>query len=187
MSDKEEFLELCAGIERDGIKDLMEWLEGTDFYEAPASTRYHLSCPGGLLHHSLNVYHEAKKLLGTFPEIQVSEDTVRITALFHDLCKVNFYGTEKRNVKTEFGRWETRDVYTVCEKVPYGAHGAKSLSIVQNFVKLSAEECVAILQHMGTFQGEAKDVGSAFSAFPYAWLLSVADQAATYIDENEKG
>ena len=76
-----------------------------------------------------------------------------------------------------------REVYAVHEMVPYGAHGAKSLSIVQNYMKLSAEECVAILHHMGAFHGEAKDVGSAFDAFPYAWLLSVADQAATYIDE----
>ena len=51
MPEKERFLELCDSIHRDGISDLMDWLEKSDFYSAPASTRFHGNHPGGLLQH----------------------------------------------------------------------------------------------------------------------------------------
>lgn len=185
MSDKERFVELCSGINRNGINGLLAWLETTDFYRAPASTRYHLSCEGGLLKHSLHVYDEAKRLLSVYPEIEVSEDSVRIATLFHDICKVDFYGVEKRNRKNEFGRWESYDAYTVQERLKFGAHGAKSVILVQRFIRLTDEEAVAILHHMSAFDAEAKNVGAAFEAYPFAWLVSVADQSATYITERD--
>ena len=53
---KEEFIELLKSTNRDGIDKLLAWIEKSDFYKAPASTRFHGSYEGGLLEHSLNVY-----------------------------------------------------------------------------------------------------------------------------------
>ena len=181
QNSKERFINLCRSINRDGIDALMAWLETTDFYEAPASKAYHGAFRGGLLEHSLHVYDQLKRLLVAFPEIRCSEDTAVIISLFHDFCKINFYATERRNRKNGSGQWESYDAYTINEKFPFGGHGSKSVFIIQNFIRLSAEEAVAINCHMSAWDNP--HVGSAYEHFPLAWLLSVADQASTYIDE----
>lgn len=183
LKNKEIFKELASGITRDGIGALMKWLEESDFYYAPASKFYHGSFEGGLAIHSINVYRQLVRILGAYPEIQVPEESKLIAALFHDVCKVNFYATEKRNRKNEEGRWETYDAYCINEKYVFGGHGSKSVFLVQNFIKLTPEEAVAINCHMGAFGDNKNDVGKAYEQFPFAWALSVADQAATYIDE----
>lgn len=184
--NKVRFLELCKGIKRDGIDDLIKWLESSDFFVAPASTRFHGSYAGGLCEHSLNVYDEAKRLLEVYPEIEVSEETVLITTLFHDLCKVNNYASEKRNRKNAEGQWESYDAYTTKPKLNFGGHGSKSVFITQQFIKLTPEEGVAINCHMSTFDGDSGYVGQAYEQFPYAWLVSVADQSATFVIESRK-
>jgi len=182
LTEKERFLALCTGIHRDGISDLMDWLEKSDFYVAPASTRFHGNCPGGLLQHSLNVYDELRRVLQAYPEIGATDETIAIISLFHDLCKVNLYTVEKRNRKNEEGKWESYDAYFTKEKFCFGGHGSKSVFIVQNFIKLTPEEATAINCHMGSWDGN-KDIGNAYEQFNLAWALHVADEAATYIKE----
>lgn len=126
-----------------------------------------------------------KRLLPVYPEIEIDDDSVVITTLFHDLCKVNFYASEKRNRKNEFGQWESYDAYTVNEKFCYGGHGSKSVFICQTFIRLLPEEAVAINCHMSCWDGN-KDVSNAYEQHPYAWLLHVADEAATYIEETKQ-
>lgn len=176
---------LCKSIDRPGISDLLGWLEESDFYIAPASGRYHGAYPGGLLEHSLNVYDELKRLLTVYPEIEVTEESVVICSLFHDLCKVNFYASEKRNRKNEFGQWESYDAYTIQEKFCFGGHGSKSVYLVQHFIQLKPFEAVAINCHMSCWDG-GTDVGKAYEKFPFAWLLHVADESATYIKESKE-
>lgn len=185
MTEKERFLELCSNIRREGTDGLMSWLEKSDFYIAPTSTRFHGNYPGGLLQHSLNVYDELKRILQAYPEINVSEETAVIVSLFHDLCKVNFYTTEKRNRKNEDGKWESYDAYAVKEKFCFGGHGSKSVFIVQSFIKLTPEEAAAINCHMSSWDGN-QNVGSAYAQFPLAWVLHVADEAAGYFRETRK-
>lgn len=185
MTDKERFITLCKVIQRDGIDDLMEWLESSDFYTAPASTRFHGNHPGGLLAHSINVYEELKRILQTYPEVDISEETVAIVSLFHDLCKVNFYASEKRNRKNEDGKWESYDAYTIKEKFCFGGHGSKSVFIVQNFIKLTPAEAAAINCHMGAFGDNGEYVGKTFEQYPLAFLLHMADCAATYLRESD--
>lgn len=184
MENKERFVSLCNQITRPGIEDLMSWLEKSDFYVAPASSKFHGSYPGGLLEHSLNVYDELKRLLKAYPEIQIPEETAIICSLFHDLCKVNRYKTEKRNRKNNAGQWESYDFYTVSEKFYFGGHGSKSVFIIQQFIKLTPEEAVAINCHMSSWDGN-KDVGLAFEQYPFAWLVHVADESSTYIIEKK--
>lgn len=178
------FLDICKKINRDGIDDLLHWLEWSDFFTAPASTRFHLSEPGGLLEHSLNVYDNLIRLLDTYKEIQVSEETAAICALFHDLCKVNVYRAVKRNKKDDAtGKWVQYDSYEFDEKLSYGGHGSKSVFIIQKYIDLTPEEAVAINCHMSAWGDNRDYVSKAYEQFPFAWLLSVADQASTYVTE----
>ena len=150
MSNKEIFIELLKGINRNGIEKLSAFLEESDFYTAPSSTKYHLSIPGGLLHHSLNV-HKLLVVKDKSYKLNINPETLLITSLFHDLCKINFYGTEFRNVKNdETGQWEKKQIYVVKDQFPMG-HGEKSVIILQQFMTLSEEEQLAIRWHMGPF------------------------------------
>lgn len=184
MEKKERFISLCKTVNREGMDGLLKWLEENDFYACPASSRYHGAYPGGLLEHSLNVYDELKRLLSVYSEVQVPEESVVIAALFHDLCKVNLYTTEKRNRKNSAGQWESYDAYTIQEKFCFGGHGSKSVFLAQHFISLTPEEAVAINCHMSSWDGNT-NVGKAFEQFPFAWLLHVADESATYILEKE--
>ena len=83
---KQEFIHLLSFVERDGVQSLLEWLESTDFYTAPASTKYHGAYAGGLLEHSLNVF---RRLVKRCPAADM--DTLTITALLHDVCKIHLY------------------------------------------------------------------------------------------------
>lgn len=184
MNNKERFLELCKSVNREGMSKLLDWLENSDFYSAPASTKHHGAYRGGLVEHSLNVYDELKRLLSVYPEIKVSEDSVIISALFHDLCKINFYVSEKRNRKNEAGQWESYDAYNVQEKFCFGGHGSKSVFLAERFIRLTVEEAVAINCHMASWDGNT-NVGSSYNQYPFAWLLHVADESATFIRERE--
>jgi hypothetical protein len=183
MTNKEEFLSICnENIKRPGVDKLLSWLEKSDFYIAPASSRFHGDYAGGLVDHHLHVYKQLKRLLAAYPEVQCSDETVAVIALFHDLCKVNMYTVEKRNKKNEAGQWVSYDAFTINEKFCYGGHGSKSVFLIMKFMDLSTEEATAINCHMSCWDGN-KDVGSAYAQCHLAWLLHAADEAATYMDE----
>lgn len=181
-----------SNISRPGADKLLEWLKSTDFFEAPASTRYHLSRTGGLVEHSIGVYERLKTLCDVEDEtttsfIEPSLETITICGLLHDICKANYYSVEMRNRKNEQGKWEQYPFYVVNDRLPYG-HGEKSVYIISSFMKLSREEAMAIRWHMGGFDEAAKGgtLGAAFNQFPLALLLHLADMQATYLDESEK-
>lgn len=194
---KDRFVELYQQlITRPGADKLLAWLETTDFFDAPASTRFHLSRPGGLVEHSIHVYHRLHDLFVSErqnrenePFIELSdseEETIAICGLLHDICKANFYAVEMRNRKNEQGQWEKYPFYVVNDQLPYG-HGEKSVYIISGFMKLTREEAMAIRWHMGfsdnDFRAGGFSVGNAFEKFPLALLTHMADLQATYLDE----
>ena len=195
---KEKFLEIYRkNITRPGADKLLAWLETTDFFTAPASTRFHLSRPGGLVDHSVHVYERLDNLVtdeegypgSTFGEdFTISDETIAICGLLHDICKANFYTVEMRNRKNEQGQWEKYPFYVVDDQLPYG-HSEKSVYIISGFMKLTREEAMAIRWHMGfsdtDFKGGGFSVGNAFGKFPLAVLTHIADLQATYLDEAE--
>lgn len=196
---KDRFIQLYqAFVKRPGADKLLAWLETTDFFEAPASTRFHLSRPGGLVEHSIHVYHRLHDLYVSErqraedqPFIELlngEEETIAICALLHDICKANFYTVEMRNRKNEQGQWEKYPFYVVDDQLPYG-HGEKSVYIISGFMKLTREEAMAIRWHMGfsdtDFKGGGFSAGNAFGKFPLAVLMHIADLQATYLDEAE--
>lgn len=187
---KEEFLSIYNGnIKRDGADNFLNYLLKTDFFTAPASTRFHGSHEGGLLEHSLNVYHCLKDYLERDRTKQLyrmnySKETIALCALLHDVCKVNFYKTDYRNAKNERGEWEKVPYYTIDDTLPYG-HGEKSVYIISGFMRLTREEAFAIRYHMGFSGVEDKNsIGKAFEMFPLAFALSVADMEASYYLES---
>ena len=179
---KEEFLELLRSIKREGIEDLINFIEKTDFFKAPASTRFHGSHEGGLLEHSMKVYEILKhKVNINIEKIEVSEDTLKIVALLHDICKANFYKVDYRNAKNSFGEWEKVPYYTVEDTIPYG-HGEKSVMMLTEYIKLTSEEKYAIRWHMGFTEPKElyTTLGLAYQKYPLALLLFEADLEATY-------
>ncbi|MCR5553215.1 MAG: HD domain-containing protein [bacterium] len=174
-------------IKREGIDALLAWLESSDFFTAPASTKFHLCEEGGLCAHSLNVYERMVRLCDAeYGEDGYNKESIAIIALFHDLCKTNIYKTEMRNVK-ENGEWVQKPFYTVDDSLPYG-HGEKSVYMLSGFMKLTRDEAMAINWHMGGLdarsQGGSFDYSKAFTKYPLALLIHLADMQATFIDEN---
>lgn len=178
---KEEYIELLKITNRNGIDKLIQWLEQTDFFTAPASTKYHLSKEGGLLEHSLNVYDELVNEYGVSDSIS----SLIIVALLHDICKANFYSISEKNVK-KGDKWIKEPYYTVEDQFPVG-HGEKSVMIIQKFIKLTDEEIAAIRWHMGAYEPKENynSLSRAFSKYPLALMLHIADLKATYIREKE--
>lgn len=192
MTKKDEFIEIYKQyIVRPGADELLKYLEHhSDFFTAPASTRYHLSYEGGLVEHSLNVYYCLKSYLERDRVkneygLSVSDETIAVVALLHDVCKTNCYQKSFRNVKDENGKWQRVPSYEFSDPMPYG-HGEKSVYILSGFMHLTREEAFAIRYHMG-FAGteDARNVGESFRLFPLAFALSTADMEATYFLENE--
>ncbi len=184
--NKAEFLRIAReNIHRDGLEELLKFLESTDFFTAPCSTKFHLCVPGGLCQHSLNVYDRLIRLCIDEYGEEFNEESVAICALFHDICKACYYKTEMRNVK-ENGEWVQKPYYTVDDALPYG-HGEKSVYIINGYMRLSREEAMAINWHMGGFdcrvQGGSHAYEAAYSKYKFAVLMHIADLEATYIDE----
>ena len=194
MTDRERFIDLYkTHIHREGADKLLEYLDSpaSDFFTAPASTKFHNNVKGGLLQHSLNVYDclvsyfasdRRKQLLGLE---DVSDETLAVVALLHDLCKVNVYKESTRNQKDASGVWRQVPYYEFKDELPYG-HGEKSVYIISGFMRLSREEAFAIRYHMGfSTEDDARNVGAAFEMFPLALALSIADTEATYYLEGK--
>lgn len=193
MSIKEKFIEIYnREITRPGADKMLEFLQSpkSDFFTAPASTRFHGAYEGGLCEHSINVYEclrdymerpRVKELYG----LEVSPETIAIVSLLHDVCKIKCYKKGKRNVKDETGKWISVDTFEFDDTLPYG-HGEKSVYMISPYMQLTREEAFAIRYHMGFSGGEdVRNVGKAFEMFPLAFALSTADMEATYFLENE--
>lgn len=165
-------------IKRKGIDELLESLSKTDFYTAPASTRFHDSHKGGLVKHSVKVFEHLKDFTEK-DKLDVDMETVAIVALFHDICKVHFYKTEMRNTK-ENGKWIKVPYYTVDDKFPLG-HSSKSIILIREHMKLSPDEMLAINAHMGGFDKRDFIISNTFEKCPLAVYLHMADLKATYL------
>lgn len=168
-------------IHREGADELLKWLEESDFFTAPASTKFHGSYEGGLVEHSINVFRRLECM-----PVTASMETLAIVALLHDVCKANFYTIDYRNKKNERGVWERVPYYTIDDTFPMG-HGEKSVYIISKFMKLTDEEAFAIRWHMGGFDESVKGgsfaLSGAWEKYPLGVLLHCADLQASYLDE----
>lgn len=191
-------------IHRKGALEFLEWLKQSDFFTAPASSRYHLAVSGGLCQHSLNVYKRLKFLVFSIHQNQASftPESIAVVSLLHDVCKANMYKEMRRNQKTydkekvtkaekdqikhdSLGDyiWESIPSYEINEDFIFG-HGEKSVYLINKFMKLTDEEAQAIRYHMSSWKhDDISSVGKVYAANHLAFLLHVADEMATYMDE----
>jgi hypothetical protein len=140
MTDtKNEILKILNETKVEGMENLVKWLETTDFFEAPSSTKFHGAFKGGLAEHSLNVYHLFLKK-DTEYHLVLPERTIVICGLLHDLCKVNVYKAPGYNGAP----------YKFVENLPIG-HAEKSIAILLRFIKLTDKELILIRWHMAMF------------------------------------
>jgi len=208
----QRFESLLSKVNRDGVNELINYIRTeTDFYEAPASTQFHLACKGGLLQHSHNVYNCLYVKRQSFIWDKVLEDTADesliLVALLHDLCKANFYTKGTRNQKTydidkvpaapkqnvkhdDMGDfiWESVLKYGIDDKMPLG-HGEKSVILISQFITLTPEEIIAIRWHMGFSEEKAmyNSLGKAMEEYPLVLALHEADLEASKLIEGNDG
>lgn len=186
MGYKEEFIRIYKeNIKREGSAELLEWLQKTDFFTAPASTKFHGACEQGLVMHSISVFHTLVDK--HFDPETDNMESFAICALLHDLCKAEFYKVSTRNVKNEeTGKWEKVPYYAVEDKFPFG-HGEKSVFLIERFLRLKPAEAMAIRWHMGGFDEAARGgsfaISVAYEKYPLAIKLHLADLESTYLKE----
>jgi hypothetical protein len=186
MTYQEEFEGIFQEqIHRKGGEELLSWLKTTDFFTAPASTKFHCACESGLVQHSLNVYHVMMEK--HFDPASDSSESFAICALLHDICKAQFYKVSTRNVKNETtGQWEKQPFYAVEDAFPFG-HGEKSVYLIERFLRLKPAEAMAIRWHMGGFddavRGGSFAISLAYDKYPLAVKLHLSDLEATYLRE----
>lgn len=174
-------------INREGAAELLAWLETTDFFTAPASTKHHGAYPGGLVAHSLNVYD---RLLINPYAVGHGQESRAIVALLHDLCKVEYYHPITKRKKNEQGQWEDVPGWEVKERLPMG-HGEKSVYLIMQHMKLTDDEALAIRWHMGAyddaFRGGSYALNNAMKKTPLVLALHTADMMATQDEQRREG
>ncbi len=196
-----------AKVNRPGMDKLLAYIRKSDFYQAPASTKYHLSCEGGLLQHSLNVLDAMRSIMTPIPQggddsatkmweyrvagktvATIPDSSLTIMALLHDICKTYFYATSTRNAKNEqTGKWEKVPYFTVKDRMPLG-HGDKSVMIIKQYIDLTSPEMYAIWHHMGfTDNADFLTLSNAIDQFPLVWAMHTADMMASHFMEDEAG
>ena len=179
---EEKFIELLKSTKREGIEELIDFIKKTDFFTAPASTRFHGNFEKGLLEHSMKVYEILKEKVKTAViPINTPEESLILIALLHDICKANYYKVDYRNAKNALGVWEKVPYYTVDDTIPYG-HGEKSVMMITEYIKLTPEEKYAIRWHMGYTEPKElyNTIGVAYKKYPVALITHEADLEATY-------
>ena len=191
MNPKDEFIKIYnENIKRDGADKLLDYIKKSDFFTAPASTRFHSNFAGGLVDHSIKVYHRFIKMLECEYSVDkkkwpITQEAAAIIALLHDVCKIGCYKTEERNVKVD-GQWVKQPYYSYDDPLPYG-HGEKSVYIINGFIKLTREEAMAINWHMGGYDARHSNgsyiISDAYARFPLCVLFHTADLLTTYLDE----
>ena len=184
LENKRQIIELLQVVERPGIDRVIKHLEETDFFVAPASTRFHGNYDGGLAEHSLYVYKLLKQKNEIY-DLGLSQDTIKIAALLHDICKINLYHKalkNRQNPKTL--KWEKYEGYGYEDDFPVG-HGEKSIIKIQQFMRLTRDEILMIRWHMGGFEDKStqNSMSAAWNMCKGGLALHTADMEASYILE----
>lgn len=196
---KEQFIQLLQDTHRQGIDNVINYLEKANFFQAPASVKRHLARPGGLMEHSMNVCRMAlalrEKAIELRPELEqkLPKDSVVICALLHDLCKATLYTTVKKWRKDEFNHWEEYEAYdTDYSLFPVG-HGEKSvINLLRLGLVLNNDEILAIRWHMGPWDMpfQSYDIKQNYSEannrFALVSLIHSADNLATFLLESDE-
>lgn len=179
-------------MERPGKDAMLNFLETSDFFTAPASTKFHGAYPGGLCEHSLNVARYVMLLSETVycaeGKMGMDLNSAVFCALLHDVCKVGLYRETSRRQKEPDGRWQEIRAYEYDKTALPMGHGEKSVYIIQREgMRLTDEEALAIRWHMGAYRDKnAGDMDTAFDTSSMALILHLADMLASHMSEKPK-
>lgn len=165
---------------RHGMR-ILDWLATTDFYGAPASSRFHDAYEGGLISHTINVYNQMCEVWKIQKFNNVSPHSFTLVALTHDWCKIGLYESYMRNVKDEkTGQWNQVKSFRWREEGPAFAfgHGVSSMFLVSRFVNLTGDEAAAIRWHMGSYRcadSEFSELQTCNEVYPLVLMVQFAD------------
>lgn len=194
--NKQEFLSLVNQIQRDGVSDLVNFLEKSDFFTAPASTRLYRAEEGGLCAHALARYKIMKNLFDT-QDWYINGTTLLITSLLADLNKVNYFepACVNKKVYSESGKkmdelghfdwvsewgWKVKDPE---DRFVFGTSGQNSERIITNYIPLKDEESAAIINLGVSFENPAFNYANIYKKYGLACVLAAADSLATFCTE----
>ena len=183
---KSTIINLLKNSHRKNMDKLIEYLISSDYFTAPASTKYHSNIPSSLAMHSLNVRNLIAEKNERF-NLGIPEETVNIAGLLHDFCKIDFYTTGKRWLKDSNGTWKSYDTYLCKDNFPIG-HGEKSVIMIQKYIELTDVEIMMIRWHMGTSE-EFCNIRSYFNAaskYPQIVIMQTSDFEASQLLEEIK-
>lgn len=201
QANKDQIIKILRETGRAEIESLITFLENSDFFTAPASTKYHGAYDGGLAEHSLHVWYVLTEK-NRYYNLGLPEDTIAITALGHDVCKIGFYAKEMKSVlkgkkkitknkkvdgkwveaEEEINDWQEEEVIVVKDQMPLG-HGSKSVITLLRFIQLTDQEIAMINWHMGGYvsKDEYRDLSNAVDIFPAIIALHAADLEASHL------
>ena len=199
MDNKQEFIELLKSTNRAGVDYGIEDLEELGFFDAPASSKFHMNEKGGLVQHSLNVCRTALRVRETMFELDDSlreslpKDSVIIAALLHDVCKADIYKPAIKKQNNRFGMWEDKPGYDVdYNNFPLG-HGEKSVIVLlRSGLEMTDDEIMAIRWHMNAWDlpFQSADLKGNFNTAkgkcPLLTLVQAADGLASNLLETSK-
>ena len=169
-------LELLNEIKREGIRDYIKYIENSDFFYAPASTKYHRNYPGGLAEHCLNILEPLKISNSRLMEKkQLPEDSLIIIALGHDICKEGLYIEDNGSYRTFEGH------------PAHYKHSILSIERIEKYMKLTRTERDIILYHMGLFscyeygmEYTPEDLMRAIKRHPLVQIFAAIDMEETH-------
>jgi len=163
--NKDAIITLLRYTQRENIESLIEYLCDSDYFHAPASTKYHLNFPGGLAMHSISVYKTLRRLCSEF-DIDIPEESIIITCLLHDVCKIGAYKPQG-------------DSYTYNRNQPPG-HGDLSVSRILNYIELTDQERLMIRWHMNHYDRAFERQENTISKqCPEIYIMYFADHIST--------
>lgn len=203
--NKENYLGLLdslktMGVDANAVDDLKAFLVSSDFFTAPASTKFHGAYEGGLCDHSLAVYFNLRSLMANKHITDIPDRSVLICALLHDISKIDNYvmGVKNKKVYSQTGSksdsngrydWVSVPGYESTDPSQrdyvIGNHEETSVFMITRFIQLDQVEYSAILNHMGgmSYDSNKNGVAVPYGKHKLAVLLHLADMIASYIDE----
>ena len=131
-ANKDVIISLLLETKREGIENVIHYLEESGFYDAPSSICRHHNWRGGLAEHCLGVYKIASELNNELPH-----ESLVIAGILHDICKASklYYDAD--------GNIQRRHTHIK-------GHGRRSIKLLEKCgLSLTEDERLAIRWHMG--------------------------------------
>lgn len=187
LDNRKYVIDHLKKTKREGIEDLIAYMDDCGFFSAPCSSQYHLSCEFGLVQHTRNVMEIAEKIgvaLYGGAEYNKIQNSVIISAILHDLGKMGQFDkplyVENRLKNGELGK----KPYSTNPDLLNIPHEVRSIVIASMFIDLTEEEQFAILYHNGLYGDFKYEIPG--KEIPLYLLIHFADMWASRVIETKE-